>query len=396
MPNTDPVVFDFSSLRRVVLNATAAEVLPALLASRGTQRAVIIASRSLHRNTPAVAEIRQALGRRCVALIDGVAAHTPRSEVLAALSEVRAADADLLLSIGGGSVIDAVKTIQFCINGGISGERELLAHARFGDGSSGALAGRWRALEGIVPLRQIALPTTLSGAEFSDKAGVTDTDRGAKEGYQAPGLCAETIVYDPVLCRHTPRDLWLSTAIRALDHAVEGYCSPAASAYMQGHFLHAIRLFSRHLPAVSEAPDGDWHRHQLQQATWLACCALGKLRFGASHGIGYILGARCGVPHGHTSCVMLPAVLEWNASVNEGLQRDIAAALGDVRVPAWELLRDLLRRLGLPLSLQDVGVADTELPALADAAWRHPVVRANPRPIESAEAVLEILHLAAR
>jgi len=392
-----PLSFEYLPLRRVLLNADAAESLPALAAEAGANKAMILASGTLSRHTQAVKRIRDALGGRCAGVFDRIGAHTPRQDVMAALEMAQSVQADLLISVGGGSVIDATKTVQFCLNGNILTDRQLLEYARFGDGSRGAMAGRWEPDPARPQVRQIAVPTTLSGAEFSNNAGVTDTVNGLKEGYRAPDLCAETVVLDPTLSQHTPQWLWLSTAIRSLDHAIEGYCSQDAHAYVRAHYLHAIKMFARSLPVTHARPDDIAARSDNQQATWLACCALGKVRHGASHGIGYILGARCGVPHGHTSCVMLSSVLRWNNQVNAGLQADIDRALGGDGVDpdgAGPRVQALLESLALPTRLRDVGVSRDDLPGIAEAAAKHPVVRNNPRPIEHAGQVLEILEMA--
>lgn len=265
---------------------------------------------------------------RLVGVFDTMGVHSPRTDVMAALTMARAADADILLAVGGGSMIDACKVIQFCLNAGIKDEAGLLRYGQFSDGTRGDLCGSEPALCRSPAVNQIAVPTTLSADEFSNNAGVTDKVKGAKEGYKAPGLAPRQIIYDPVLASHTPEWLWLSTAIRSLDHAMEGYCAADAHAFVRGHFLHAMRLFAESLPAIKANPDNLAARARNQQATWLAGCGLGRIRHGASHGIGYILGAMCGVPHGHTSCVMLPAVLRWNEVVNDALQREAGQALG--------------------------------------------------------------------
>ena len=135
-------------------------------------------------------------------------------------------------------------------------------------------------------------------------------------------------------------------------------------------------------------------RNLNQQAVWLACCGLGKVAHGASHGIGYLLGAVCGVPHGYTSCIMLPAVLHWNAEINGQRQSAIAEALGRKDGDAATAVRLLVRRLGLPGSLQEVGVKREQLEKIASLASRHPVVRRNPRPVTSPEHVMAMLQLA--
>jgi hypothetical protein len=109
---------------------------------------------------------------------------------------------------------------------------------------------------------------------------------------------------------------------------------------------------------------------------------------------GYLLGAMHGVPHGETSCVMLPAVLRWNASPTQSLQKEISAALGALDTSAGDAVAALLDDLGLPRRLGDVGVGAEDIPAIAARAAVHPVVRANPRPVRDAADAAEILALA--
>lgn len=115
---------------------------------------------------------------------------------------------------------------------------------------------------------------------------------------------------------------------------------------------------------------------------------------GASHGIGYVLGGAFDVPHGYTSCVMLPAVLAWNAQQDAAAQAPIAAALGTPNRPAAESVRALVSELDLPGRLEDVGVTADSLDEIAARAAENSVVRANSRPVTNAADVLEILRIA--
>lgn len=390
----DELVFDYTALQRVRMGSPVITALLAELESLPEGRVFVVISGTLARQSSLVGELQLALGSRLAGVFDAMGAHSPRRDVLAALAMAREADTDIVLAIGGGSMIDACKVLQLCLNAGINNEEELLRYAQFSDGTRGELCGTSPVCVRSRPVVHIAVPTTLSAAEFSNNAGVTDTGNGAKEGYRAPGLSPARIIYDPALALKTPSWLWLSTAIRALDHAIEGYCSADAHPFVQGHFLHAMRLFATSLPAMKAAPECVRTRALNQHASWLSGCGLGRIRHGASHGIGYILGAMCGVPHGHTSCIMLPAVLRWNESVNADLQQEIVRAMGADSGNASDHLREWLTNLELPVSLQQAGISREHLPAIARAAARHNVVKANPRPVTGAEDVLEILELA--
>ena len=390
--------FSFSALETVITGAAADSALSRVASRLGAARIFLVGSSSLGAHTDEYAAIRSALGERCVGLHTGVRSHTPRQDVLAVLEKVRAAEADLLVAIGGGSIIDCCKVVQLAVDQGVNSESELLDYAQRADGSRGARAGDYSRFSDRSKIRQLAVPTTLSGAEFSNSAGVLDSATASKEGYRGVDLCARVIIYDPHLARYTPDWLWLSTAIRSLDHAVEGYCSEEVTPYMEAQFLHAMELFANSLPATRQDASDLGARDLNQHAVWLACCALGKVAHGASHGIGYILGSLCAVPHGYTSCVMLPAVLAWNAALQAERQQSICQALGRgfgrQFDSAADAVRTLVASLGLPGTLQEVGVRQEQLDGIATRAIKHPVVRRNPRPLQSAAQVREILELA--
>jgi alcohol dehydrogenase class IV len=163
---------------------------------------------------------------------------------------------------------------------------------------------------------------------------------------------------------------------------------------VQATALHAMTLLSAALRQTKKDPGNLDARQKSQMAVWLAATSLGRVSMGASHGIGYLLGTMHGVPHGYTSCVMLPAVLRWNEPVTGALQKDIASALGMPGGSASAAVAALLDELGLPQRLGDVGVDAGQISAIAERAAKHPVVKANPRPIRSANDVAEILTLA--
>lgn len=390
----DEFSFHYSDLETVHCGTNYCTALQQELESRGLKRALVIVSSSLLKRTEQLSELQRVLGDRLVGVSDCVGAHTPRPDVMRIVEQARSLDADVLISIGGGSVIDGCKAAQLALAERIDSEADLVTFAQHADGTLGSNAGSVRRPASDYPVRQIAVPTTMSGAEYSNNAGVLNPEIAAKEGYRAPGLCPQVIIYDPELSLHTPEWLWMSTAIRSLDHATEGLCSSDCTPFLAGHFLHALRLFAEALPRVKVNPADLPARNLAQQAVWLACCGLGTVAHGASHGIGYILGSYCSVPHGYTSCVMLPAVLTWNRDVLGERDREIAAALGRPDGSAGEAVAALISSLDLPATLRDVGVETDQLPEIARRASVHRVVRKNPRAITAPESVTEILQLA--
>jgi maleylacetate reductase len=116
---------------------------------------------------------------------------------------------------------------------------------------------------------------------------------------------------------------------------------------------------------------------------------------GASHGIGYILGAAFGIPHGHTSCIMLPAVMHWNKTANAERQAMVAAAMGRPTEDAGDLLDAFIGGLGMPRSLSAVSIGPESFDLIAEQAMATPWVPRNPRHIDGPPQVREILQLAA-
>jgi alcohol dehydrogenase class IV len=367
---------------KIVWGTRAANAVASEVKALDASRVFIVASGTLSRSTNEIAKVRDALGERFAGLFDRCREHTPLESVIECAAAARQAKADLIVTVGGGTPIDTVKIVQLCLTQGLETVEALLA-----------IAGKPSTTPSVV--RQIVVPTTLSGGEYSTLAGGTDTKRKMKDSYIGHDLCARVVVLDPSIATHTPEWLWLSTAIRAVDHAVEGYCAPATNPLVQATALRALSLFAKSLPRTKQEPGDLEARLQSQMAVWLAAQSLGRVSMGASHGIGYLLGTMCGVPHGYTSCVMLPAVLAWSASAAPEAQTDIARAVGRPGEAASIAIGDLIASLGLPRHLSDVGVTQDRFAEIAERAARHPVVRANVRPVRDAFDVMEILKLAA-
>src|SRR6202030_3143292 len=142
---------------------------------------------------------------------------------------------------------------------------------------------------------------------------------------------------------HTPEWLFLSTGIRAVDHAVEDICSPQCQPISEGASYHALKLLGRGLSGVKAEPLDLDARLEGQLGAWLSMIGSQTgVPKGASHGIGHVLGGTAHVPHGYTSCVMLPHVLRFNLSVNPDRQARVSDALGDRDAPAADLVAGLI------------------------------------------------------
>ncbi|MFC3225844.1 iron-containing alcohol dehydrogenase [Marinibaculum pumilum] len=379
----DAGAYDFLKLERVIWGQPAAEAVLAEAELRSAGRVFIVASHSLNTKTPVVQRIADALGSRHAGTFDGCREHAPRDTVVAAILAARAARPDLIVSVGGGTVIDTVKIVLIGLAHDVTTEEELSAYRM----TAGAKIAP-------PPCRQIAVPTTLSAAEFSNLGGSVDPKRGVKDPFTGPEVGPAAVILDPAACIYTPELLWTSTGIRAVDHAVEGLCSIRPAPLADGCTQHALRLFKEGLPASRDNPDDLEGRLLCQQAAWLAATGILRTPYGASHGIGHALGGVTGMAHGITSCVMLPAVMRWNLPATGPQQALIAAAMGEPEVPAHEQVAALVRRLGLPGRLSEAGVSRDQLPRIVEVALDNMWVKTNPRPIRQPSDVEEILELA--
>lgn len=377
----------FGAMDEVIFGTPAAEAVVRQMDRLRNERAFLMVSGTLNRQTDEIEKIRKALGARCVGTFDAMPAHTPRAAVIAASAQARAANADLIVTVGGGSITDGAKAVQICLANDVRSVEDI---------------DRVRAHEGGAPdinpprVRQISVPTTIAGGEFSAIAGVTNERTKVKERLAHPLVMPCAAILDPAITVHTPEWLFLSTGIRAVDHCVEGLCSREAHPYADAQAMKGLSMLAEGLPRVKADPKNLDARMDCQFGTWLSMGPLsGGVPMGASHGIGYVLGAVYDVPHGYTSCVMLPSVMRWNKSVNAERQALVSAAMGHPGKDAGDVLDGFIRGLGMPRSLQDVRIGPEHFDRIAEQAMGTPWIPRNPRKIDSPAQVREILLLAA-
>jgi maleylacetate reductase len=384
---------NFGTMDAVVFGKPAAEAVAEEARRVGAMRVFLMVSRSLNRNTDEIATVKAALGNRCAAVWDGMPPHTPRSAVLRATEQARAVETDLIVTVGGGSITDGAKAVQMCLANDIR-SADAMDALRPIKGADGTVSPP--ATMKAPTVRQISVPTTISGGEFSAISGVTDERTKVKELLRHPRIMPTIVILDPAVTRHTPEWLWLSTGVRAVDHCVEGICSGEAHAYGDAQALKGLSLLASGLPRVkTDAADLE-ARLDCQLGTWLSMGPLSSgVPMGASHGIGYVLGAVFDVPHGHTSCIMLPAVMRWNEPVNADRQALISIAMGRPSDAAAAVLDAFIGGLGMPRSLGAVNIGREHFARIAEQAMATPWVPRNPRPIKGPADVREILELAA-
>ncbi len=298
--------------------------------ARSSDRAFVITGRTLNEKTDLIRRVEALLGEKHAGTFAGIGQHTPGSAVEAAAGEAEMAAADLLVGVGGGSVIDGTKAVS-----------RQLGYAA-----------------------QVAVPTTLSAAEWAHRVGVTDEEAGKKSGFADPEAVPAVVVLDPEATVFTPERLWLSTGIRALDHAVEGVLYGGEHPVTDVTGLEGMRRLFEYLPRSKAGPEDLDVRAELQVAAWLSYFAPLDTPMGLSHGLGRRIGASYGVPHGITSCITLaPSLDHMREKVSAERWRKLEKALGGD--PA-EKVAALVGKLGLPNRLRDVGVPEEDLEEIAE------------------------------
>lgn len=331
---------------RVVFGAGTIDQVRAEVERLGGTRVLVLAG---PRGGEAARRVRSVLGSLVVARFDGAAMHTPVDVTERALEMLRAAGADCLVAVGGGSTV----------------------------GLSKALALR-------TDLPQVVLPTTYAGSEVTPVLG--ETDGGRKVTQKSPAVLPETVIYDVELTTGLPVALSVTSAVNALAHAVEALYSPDANPVTDGMARDAVAGIAAALPSVVAEPTDLEARADLLRSAWLAGICLGTVGMGLHHKLCHTLGGTFGLPHSETHTVLLPHAMAYNAPAAPEAFATIARALGVPDAPAGVF--DLVAGLSGPTSLRELGMAEADLARAADLAVAQPYP--NPRELER-DGILELL-----
>ena len=306
--------FRYSNPLLIHWGAGSVRQLPGELERLGVTRPALLTTRSLLNSRLSIEPVVTAT----------IGQHAPIAQVDAAIDAAREAGADGVVSFGGGSPIDAAKIVTMRLGAG-----------------------------------HIAIPTTLSVAELASGAGYTDAS-GTKAGLRDPKLLPDAVIYDAELTIGTPMQLWLSTGIRALDHAVEGFLAEGEHPFNDVMARESIRRLFDSLPRARANPHDVAVRTENQLAAWFSFTLPGASASGLSHTMGKQIGARHGIPHGVTSCLLLPHVMRY-----VGQKQTLPVGAGDVE--------KLIADLGLPQHISQYGIGERELRrAASELAGKYP------------------------
>jgi alcohol dehydrogenase class IV len=316
-------------------------------------KAFIITGSSLATKTPLVKQVEELLGSKHAGTFSKIGQHAPVAQLDEATEIVKKdSSVDTVISIGGGSPIDSAKAISYRL------------HEK---------SGKF--------LFHIAIPTTLSASECTMMAGYTESS-GVKTGVRAPELVPSAILYDAAFALQTPARLWLSTGMRALDHAVELLYHPTASEMpARWQALQAAAGLFDGLVKYKESPKDEDIITKLQLAAFASLGFMGynmKGGLGLSHALGYALGSPYNIPHGITSCLTLGHVVKLKAQDPEAAEQIsrllpfLGASVGADKKKDAEDVGDrilkLVRDLGLDSDLSKYEVGKDQIPIITKRA----------------------------
>ncbi|ABK71285.1 alcohol dehydrogenase [Mycolicibacterium smegmatis] len=298
-------------------------------------------------------------------------------EITAGHEFYRAHGCDVLIALGGGSVIDAAKGIAILsANGG-----DILDYA-----------GVDKATMPIPPL--VVLPSTSgTGADVSQFCIVTDTTRNTKITILGRALVPDLTVIDPRLLTTMPEWLNAATGLDALTHGIEAFVSLGHNQLTDHHALRSVVMVTENLVTTIERPKEMPARVLMAQAALEAGLAFTNAILGAAHAMSHQVGGLLDLPHGVINGVLLPHVVRFNAEADPAPFATIASYLGiaDKRAPELESalaladrLQELARRVGVPRGLADLGVRAEDVPVLARNAMADACITTNPRPVDEA------------
>lgn len=328
-------------------------------------------------------EILQHLADAGVAaeLWQGLTPNPKDHEVTAGREAYAAAGCDVLVAVGGGSCIDAAKAIAVLATGGGAALPEF--------------AGVGKVAGPLPPM--VMVPTTGgSGSDVSQFCVVTDTTRRLKITVGARSLVPDISVTDPRTLTTVPDDITAYTAIDVLSHAIESYLSKAAGFLTDDHALAAIRGVCEYLLPALEKPGDVGPREELARASLRAGMAFSNALLGATHAISHQVGGLTDLPHGLLNAILLPHVMEFNATVAPGRLADIANAMGlktglmtpaEAADAAIQTVRAFGGKAGLPATLREVGVELGQFGDIARNALSDAYIVTNPRPVSEADVL---------
>ena len=374
--------FNYFGPTKIVFGANAARDVDIEMGALGGTKAVVVTDQGIIK-AGLVDGITASLGGRCAGVFSDVPQDTGVEVVNAGAEFARKNGADIVISVGGGSVIDTAKGMCILMTEG----------------------GTLRDYNGVQLLSRpqtphMVIPTTAgTGSEVTNAAVIMDKEMGQKrllvENFNVPVMA----ILDPKMTEKLPPLLTMSTGMDAMTHAVEAVHSIPHQPLTDGLALHAIRLLYKHLPVCVENGSDLHARGQVQIAATMAGWAFANAMVGIVHAMAHSIGAVAHVPHGIANGILLPDCMEFNLEDAADGYAMIAEAMGvrekgmddsEAARAAIQAMREFTRKIGHPQKLSEMGVSGKDIEKAAEMSLSDGSIVNNPRIVMDSAEILEI------
>jgi alcohol dehydrogenase class IV len=367
--------------KRLVVGDGSLNELPRIMRDLGVKRGFVVCGKTVGKG-PLLQYVRAVLGEQCRGVFDAVASHTPLPMVEEALAAMRSRNADAVISVGGGSAIDAGKGISLLNMAG-----GAIANYIVRQDADGTLR------QDRLPapkIQHIAIPTTSgSASEVMPTAGIRDLAQRKKLLFWDDALTPQAVILDPQMAVHTGAELSAASGMTAVARCVESLYSASRNPLAEGLALHALRLLYCNLPIVVAEPGNLDARFQCQVACAMSGIAAINSMVSIVHALGHIVGGKYGLQHGVSHSILLAPSMRQILPVIGDKQRLVLEALGgDPSVPvaqaglaAADRIADLVARLPLKQRLRDLKIGSDELADIAVQGSQDYMMVNLPRPM---------------
>ena len=354
-------VHSFSTVPRIFFGPGARKRLGEEVARLGT-RPLLIASRTPFERGDLESLLKD-LHRRSeiVEVMAGPPGEPELAYVERALLRCREPECDVVVGVGGGSVLDAAKAVAALIQD-FDPVRDIF----------------YRGTVSQPGIPCVAVPTTAgTGSEVTPNSVLIDPDKKIKQSIRGEPFLPRVVVNDPELTIGIPRHVKVWSGADALTQAIESFTSLGANEITNALALRAFTLIARSLADVVEGPEDAIAAHtDMAYGSMLAGMALANARLGAVHGMAHSVGARYAIPHGICCAVLLPHVMEFNKSVAAEKYSQLSEIVGQP-VIAW--VSEIFERIGIPTTFANYATKSADIKTIAQESLPSGSLKANPR-----------------
>jgi len=374
--------FNYFGPTKIVFGIDSSKDVEIEMSSLGGTKAVVVTDQGIIK-AGLIDHIVKALGSKCVGVFSDVPQDTGVEVVDAGAAFAKKNGADIVVSVGGGSVIDTAKGLCILLTEG----------------------GNLRDFNGVQLLSRpqtahVVIPTTAgTGSEVTNVAVIMDKEMGQKrlvvENFNVPRLA----ILDPKMTVKLPKLLTAGTGMDAMTHAVESLHALPHEPITDALGIHAIRLLYKYLPVCVENGTDLLARGQVQIAATIAGWAFGIAGVGNVHAMAHSIGAVAHVPHGIANGILLADCMEFNLESCPDAYALVAESFGirdkgmdemDAAKAAIAAMREFTKKIGHPQRLSEFKVKEDDIVKAAELSLGDGAIINNPRLVLDASEVLEI------